>query len=109
MRTLHANGVDLELLIELIFVGYGLDDVGIGILHASVSVHERVNHVLRHDGIFGQFLYDNVLYAAGRLPPNAHVSVGNLGFEGGLQLGNNGGEALHGAVEVIYHALLHTR
>ena len=107
--ALHANGVELELLVQFIFVGNSLDNFGIGVEHASVSVHQRVNHVLRHDRISGKFFDDNISNAACRLPTHTHISVGNFGFEGCLKLCDNRGEALHSAVEVVHHALFYTR
>ena len=109
MGAWHANWVDLILLPELVFEGYGLNDVGIGIVHAAVSIHQRVYHVLRHDGIVRQFPGDDVLDAPRRLPTHAHIGVGYLGFEGGFEFGHDAVETLHGAVEVVHHAFFNAR
>ena len=103
--ALYACGVKLELVVNLVFLSDGIDNLLFGIIHAAVGVHEFVYHVLAHDGSLFQVFDNHILYAAYRLSSSAYIHACYLGLERVFKFVDDVGQTLYRAVVVIDYSL----
>ena len=108
-RALNAYGVNLVLLVHLVFLCGGIQDFLLGVGHVAISIHQLVDHFRRDNRLLGHLLDNDVLHAADALTAYAYIDMGNLGFQRRLQLLHDVGQTHHGLVNVVDYTLAYAR
>ena len=83
---LDAYRVELILRVYLVFLGCSIQNFLFGIGHASVGIHQFVDHFGGNDGFSRQILHNDVTDTANRLSADTHVDLGYLTLKLVLQL-----------------------
>ena len=102
---LDAYGVELILVVDLVFLCCGIEDFLLRIRHIAVGIHEFVDHLGRDNGLVAQFLDNHIAHAAYGLASHSHVDVCYLALQLVFQLGYYIGKTLACLIDVIHDSL----
>ena len=92
--SLYAYRVDLELLVDLVFLCGCVEDLLVRVAHAAVGVHQFVDHLAGNHRLLREFLYDDVADAADGLSAYSDINLCYLTLKLCLKLVYDVGYAL---------------
>ena len=104
-RCLYTYGIELVLVVYLIFLGDSIENLLFGVVHIAIVIHELIDHVVGDDGIGRQIPVDNIADAADGLTADAHIDMSYLTLELVFELRDDVGKTLGCLVNVVDNAL----
>ncbi len=109
LRALYADGIDLQLRVDLVLECDGVEYFLVGIVHVAVGVHQLVHHLLCDYGLRRQLPDDHILDANDALAAYAHIHLLYLCMQLCLQALLYVYEREHCLVNIVYYASAYIR